>query len=51
LEEEGKEWIPEEGIQVIPLQELGKGAQLGQPSRSVHQQNFPSQSRNKLAEK
>jgi hypothetical protein len=35
----------------FPYKNSRKGAQFGQPSRSVHQQNFPSQSGNKPVEK
>jgi hypothetical protein len=38
------------GFRSFPYKNPKKGAQFGQPSRSVHQQNFPSQSGNRPAE-
>jgi hypothetical protein len=46
----GKSGFQKKGFKSFSYKSSRKGAQLGQPSRSVHQQNFPSQSRNKPAE-
>jgi hypothetical protein len=42
-----KNGFQKKGIKSFPYKNSKKGSQFGQPSISVHQQNFPSQSENK----
>ena len=45
-----KSGFHKKGFNSFPYNNSGKDAQTGQPGRSVHQQNFSSQSMNKPAE-